>query len=129
MMASSRGKGRASKGERAYYAGKAAEEQVARHYRDTRNGNVLHTRWRGKSGEIDLVIEEDGIVVCVEVKSSTNSDRAADALSPAQQGRIMRAGEEFCADLETGSLTEMRFDVALVSGDGRIDLIVNALSA
>ena len=114
------------KGRLAYEQGRAAEAQVAQRYLD--GGAVqLASRWRGQSGEIDLIFRDGPVVVFVEVKSSKHNDWAAHALSPRQQQRIMATAEEFCAGLQTGSLSEMRFDVALHGPQGRIDILEAAL--
>lgn len=119
---------RTRRGQQAYYSGLSAEEQVARHY-VSRGCRVAETRWRGVCGEIDLVVDAGGVTVFVEVKSSRTHARAAESLGPRQIARLMRAGEEYAGGLPSGSLTEMRIDVALVDRTGRIEIIENALMA
>ncbi|MCU4654408.1 YraN family protein [Roseibacterium sp. SDUM158016] len=119
---------RARRGQRNYHAGVAAEEQVARFYE--RSGHRVRTRrWRGKAGEIDLVFEKAGEIVFVEVKASTTHARAAESLTARQVGRLLRSAEAYLGLLPAGSLTPMRFDVALVDRSGRLDIIPNALCA
>ena len=67
------------------------------------------------------------MTVFVEVKSAPDFARAADSLGPRQIARIRAAALEFVATLPAGQDSEMRFDVALVDGIGRIEIIVNAL--
>ena len=88
---------------------------------------LLARRWRGRSGEIDLVLRDGDGVIVVEVKKSRNFDRAVERLSQRQIGRLLRAGEEFLGTMPRGSLTDIRFDVALVNGHGEIRVIENAL--
>lgn len=86
-------------------------------------------RWRGAAGEIDLVMEKDGEVVFIEVKASVTHARAAEALSKRQIARLLRSAEHCLGTFPKGLATPMRFDVALVDGQGRLDVIVNALAA
>ncbi|GGE37626.1 YraN family protein [Actibacterium pelagium] len=114
-------------GQVSYRAGLAAEAIVAEHYR--RRGAVIAAdRWRGKGGEIDLVAREGGKVIFIEVKKSKTHAEAATHLSANQIARIFAAASEFLAGEPKGQLTETQFDVALVDGQGKIDLLENALS-
>jgi putative endonuclease len=111
-----------------YLSGVAAEERVAAHY-SRAGASVLRRRWRGRRGEIDLVLRDGEVTVFVEVKAAASHARAAERLGRAQAARVMRAAEEYVADEPAGALTEMRFDVALVDGAGRVEIVANALAA
>jgi len=115
-------------GLRSYLSGKAAEDSVLDAYR-AQGYRLLCRRWRGAGGEIDLVLSRGGEVIFVEVKSSRNFARAAAQLSQRQIARLMASAEAALGFFAGGSLTPMRFDVALVDGAGRIDVIPNALMA
>lgn len=111
-------------GARSYYAGAAAERQVAAHYRAEGHA-LLAARWRGRAGEIDLVLSDaapGGGLIFVEVKQAHSFARAAERVGPAQIGRIMRAAQEFAGARPEGLGTPMRFDVALVDAAGRIEI-------
>lgn len=121
-------RGRAIRGLGAYHAGLAAEEQVAERYR--RQGlTICARRWRGRSGEIDLIARDGGQVVFIEVKQSATHARAAENLSPRQIGRLCRAASEFLARDDRGQETDCRFDLALVDGQGKIEILGNAIFA
>ena len=108
-------------------SGLAAEEQVARHY--SRSGaSILRRRWRGRGGEIDLILREGDVTVFVEVKAAPSHALAAERLGPVQAARVMRAAEEYLAAEPAGALAWTRFDVALVDAAGRVEVIENALS-
>jgi putative endonuclease len=109
----------------AHHAGLAAEDQIAQDYAQ-RGFAVAHHRWRGKSGEIDLVVRDGDALVFVEVKQSRSFDRAALALGPAQMRRLYRSAEEYLGKQPRGNLTDVRFDVALVNGRGETRIIENA---
>lgn len=111
-----------------FFAGQAAEEQVAARY--SRSGRpIAARRWRGSAGEIDLIAREGDKVIFIEVKKSRSFAEAAEHLSRRQMDRICSAATEFVAGEPGGQLTEMRFDVALVDAVGRIDVIENAFGA
>ncbi len=115
-------------GARSYHAGLAAEDQVALHYE--RTGHVIAARrWRGQAGEIDLIARNGEVVIFIEVKQSRNHARAAEHLTERQFARIYNAAAEFLGGEPAGELTDVRFDVALVDGTGRIEIIANAYTA
>lgn len=117
-----------SRGRRSHLAGLAAEDQVARAY--VRDGMpICARRWRGQSGEIDIVARDGETVVFIEVKQSRTHDGAASHLSAWQMQRIWDAGSEFLAGEPRGSLTEVRIDLALVDGQGQIEILRNAFAA
>ncbi|MBF9029093.1 hypothetical protein HKCCE3408_01680 [Rhodobacterales bacterium HKCCE3408] len=109
-----------------YENGRAAEARVAAHYASDGYA-ILARRWRGKAGEIDLVVERDGEVVFVEVKASSSLTKAAIALTERQIRRIYASAAQFIGFLPTGQETPSRFDVALVDGTGRLELLPNAI--
>ncbi len=113
-------------GATSHHAGRTAEERVAARYVE-RGYELLHARWRGQSGEIDLILEQGRRIVFVEVKSGPSLAAAAERVSPRQSGRILRAAQEFLAGRPEGALTEARIDVALVDRVGRIEILPNAL--
>lgn len=117
---------RIQRGLRNNLAGQAAEAQVARHYGD--RGHALRaSRWRGLGGEIDLVLDDGDGVIFVEVKKAASLARAADMVQPRQSARILAAAAEYLGTMAAGQMTPARIDVALVDGDGRIEIIENAI--
>ena len=115
---------RHQRGLTAHQSGQMAEEGVLRHYQG-RGATLLASRWRGRAGEIDLIVREGEDVVFVEVKSAPTPAEAALRLGQPQMRRILRAACEYCGTQGWGDVP-MRFDAALVDGMGRIDLILNA---
>lgn len=109
-----------------YHSGRAAEDQVAAYYQ--RQGmTIAASRWRGKSGEIDLIARAGASVIFIEVKRARNFALAAERLSARQMARISGAASEFVEGEPLGQNTDMRFDVALVDGSGQIEIIDNAI--
>lgn len=111
-----------------YLAGKAAEDTVMQLYFD-HGHRLICRRWRGRGGEIDLVMEKGGELVFVEVKKSGSFAKAAIALSQRQIARLLQSAEDCLGYFPRKSLTAMRFDVALVDDVGRVDVVPNALMA
>ncbi|WOI56940.1 YraN family protein [Palleronia sp. LCG004] len=104
-----------------HLSGGAAEEQVARWYADAGH-EVLARRWRGRSGEIDLVCRVGSAIVFVEVKRAATHARAAERIGPRQIARILSAASEYLEGMPDGQRTETRFDAALVDGAGQIEI-------
>ena len=120
---------RSDKGQRAYQSGAAAENAVERLYQD-RGLETAARRWRRRGvGELDLVMRDGDALVFIEVKKSRDFARAAEALTPRQMARLYDGATAFLADQPNGELTECRFDVALVNGNGEIQILENALAA
>ncbi len=113
--------------------GRVGETAAARHLR--RLGfRILETGYRTRAGEIDLVAEEAGTVVFVEVKSRSTlaCGWPAEAVDRRKRLRIIRAAGVFL--MRTG-MTERpcRFDVVEVVPDPdgalRVTLIRDAFQA
>ena len=111
----------------AYFSGCAAETSVARAYVE-RGCELLESRWRGPSGEIDLIFSDAGELVFVEVKKARSFDAAVERLRPAQARRIHMAACEYLDHTPCGPLTPMRFDLALVNATGETDIREAAFS-
>ena len=116
---------RSVRGRMAHYSGAAAEEQIARDYQ-RRGLSIAKSRWRGPCGEIDLITRDGDEVIFVEVKKARTFDEAAQRLGSRQAARIYQSAEAFLAGEPKGSLTSVRFDVALVDGQGQFRIIENA---
>lgn len=109
-----------------YHSGLAAEDIVARFY-EAREQPIVHRRWRGKAGEIDLIAQNADQVIFVEVKKSKDFATAAYRLGQRQIDRLIRAGSEFIGNEPCGLLTDVRYDLALVNGRGEVKVIENAI--
>jgi len=105
--------------------GRWGEDRAASHYR--RLGyTVLDRNWRSPSGELDLVVERDGIVVFSEVKTRRD-DRygpAAAAVGPSKQRRIRLLAVEWLG-AHRRPRDGIRFDVVAITGV-RVDVIESA---
>lgn len=114
-----------SRGSTSYHNGMAAEEIAARAYL-ARGGVELARRWKVPQGEIDLIVELDGVIVFVEVKARKTLTAALSALLPAQQVRLLACAELYLASHASLS-TACRFDLCGVDQFGESEIIENAL--
>ncbi len=116
---------RQSRGQMAYHSGEAAEQSIAQAY-ERRGFSVAQRRWRGAGGEIDLITRNAEGVVFVEVKKARTLARAAERITPRQMERIYASAAQFLENEPKGQLTNVRFDVALVDGQGKWEILENA---
>lgn len=111
-----------------YAQGFAGEQRVEAHYA-ARGARLIARRWRGSTGEVDLIFRDAGGYAFVEVKTSRTVESALQSLRPAQVSRILATGAEFLDTTPKGQLTSARFDLAAVDTTGRVEVVENALSA
>ena len=114
------------RGLRGYHAGLAAEYLVADHYNRRGHSTARH-RWRGQSGEIDLICHNGAGFIFVEVKKSRSFDDAMRNLSRRQIERLHLTTTEYLATQPKGCLTEARFDLATVNARGEVQILENAI--
>jgi putative endonuclease len=102
--------------------GAFGEEQVARWY-VARGYEVLARNWRGRNGELDLVVGRPGVVVFCEVKAraTTAFGTPFEAVTSAKQSRLRRLAAEWLASSGTRA-RELRFDVAAVLS-GKVEVL------
>jgi putative endonuclease len=80
---------------------------------------ILERNFRGRTGEIDFVAEEKGVLCFVEVKgrSGRGFGEPEEAVTLEKQRRIFRVAEEYLVR-RGGPESACRFDVvAIVAGD------------
>lgn len=68
-------------------------ERTAEMYLTERGARVLARNYRARGGEIDLIVEWDGVIVFVEVKARSHGFEAEglEAITRAKRRRICRA--------------------------------------
>jgi putative endonuclease len=89
---------------------------------------LLENRWRGQSGEIDLILRTPDSYVFCEVKRAATFDLAMRRLSSAQMQRIHCAASEYLGQTAEGQLAPVRFDLAIVDGAGAVRILQDAFS-
>lgn len=116
---------RQDRGRQAFLSGAAAEQIVERLYQ-ARGIQILENRWRGQSGEIDMILQDGPAVVFCEVKKARDFDTAMSRLRISQIQRIHGAAAEYLATVPEGQLAQVRFDLAVVDETGQSEIHENA---
>jgi putative endonuclease len=101
-------------------------ESRARRVYERAGYDVLAQNWRGRAGEIDLVLARDGCVVICEVKTRATErfGLPSEAVDWRKQRRLRALAYEFLAATRP-ACKRVRFDVvAIVSG--RLEIIEDA---
>ncbi len=96
--------------------GRWGENLAAAHYRRLGYA-VLDRNWRSGTGDLDLIVELDGVVVFSEVKAR-RTDRygpAAAAVGPTKQRRIRLLALEWL-EQNRPERNGIRFDVVAITG-------------
>ena len=98
--------------------GTAYEERAAEHLRDL-GYRILERNFRCRLGEIDLIAEEAGVLVFLEVKyrKSSQFGNPADAVTPAKQKTICRVADFYRMSRGISESRSCRFDVAAFLGE------------
>lgn len=111
--------------------GNRGEALVAERYRE--NGyRILDKNFRTRFGEIDLILQKDGVLVFCEVKTRKQgvAGAAAMAVTPQKQRKLIQAAQGYLMLCKLSDPV-MRFDVAEVyysEGSTEINMIENAFS-
>ncbi|HEX5474960.1 MAG TPA: YraN family protein [Vicinamibacterales bacterium] len=113
--------------------GKFGEDRAVREL-ERRGYAILDRRYRTRHGEIDIVAEDRGTIVFVEVKARETAEfgTAAEAVVPWKQRRIVSMAVDYLARRRLTN-RPCRFDVVAIDAAGsdheRIEVIPNAFDA
>ncbi len=93
---------------------------------------VVARNWRRPEAELDIVADDGGTCVFVEVRSRTGEDHGhpLEAITPHKRARVIRAARLYL-DQETPAAAGYRFDVVAVTfwSDGREPDVVHVPNA
>jgi putative endonuclease len=104
---------RRQRGQAAQAAGQRAEKLAAFWLR-LKGWRLLARNLRTPFGEIDILARRGSILAVVEVKNRPDEAAALNALRPAQQARLMRAGMWLQGRKTRLAALSLRFDVILI---------------
>ena len=108
----------------------AAAEAIAATYLARRGLRVLERNWRVRGGELDLICQDGGTLVFVEVRLRARTDYggAAASIGAAKQRRLILAARHYLSGKRE---MPCRFDAVLLDGlnETRLEWIRNAFSA
>jgi putative endonuclease len=110
--------------------GRKGEDLAASYFRD-RGWEILERNYRSRRGEIDLVCQDRGTIVFVEVKARTSAGfaRPDESVTHRKQAKLRRLVEEYLVTHRLES-SDIRFDVLGVTLGSRrpeFEHIVGAL--
>ena len=102
-----------------HVTGSLAEEQAAR-FLQKKGVKILARNFHDRDGEIDIIGEEDGVLLFIEVKyrSSQRFGAPEEAVTPEKQRSICRTALYYLHVTERGTQIPMRFDVISVTDAG-----------
>ena len=105
--------------------GRRGEEAAAR-YLAAKGYRLLHRNWRCRLGELDIVAEDEGTIVIVEVRTRAAHGRfgtPAESVDIRKQRKLAAVAQVYLA--QTGRQhAQVRFDViaCTVGSDGEMDI-------
>jgi putative endonuclease len=93
----------------------AEGEKAAVHYLESKRYAILEKNWRYRKDELDIIAEEAGILVVVEVKTRAawQLEEAEKSVTRAKQRRIVRAADAYMK--QKNLFQEVRFDVMVLT--------------
>ena len=113
------------------HTGRRAEDLAAAEL-ERQGLRIVARNWRRPEGELDLVADDHGLCVFVEVRSRTGLEQGdpLESVTPRKQARVIRAARMFL-DSETVPATGYRFDVVGVTffDDGREPVLTHVPAA
>jgi putative endonuclease len=101
----------------------ASSESLAAELLEARGFRILERNWRRPQGELDLVANDRGILVFVEVRSRTGDEHGhpLETIGPRKQKRVINAARLYIQE-NAASAEGFRFDVVGITypADGGI---------
>ena len=90
-------------------------EEIALDFLRQLGFRLLERNYRNRFGEIDLVMQDDGFIVFVEVRlrSSTNFGGALDSIDYHKRSKLIKCAQHYIAN-DSGR-NDFRFDVVAIS--------------
>jgi len=106
-------------------------EDVAREYLQARGLRTVARNYRGRRGEIDLVMRARDVLVFVEVRYRARSDygTGADTVDRVKRAKLVATAQQFLQRYAGAHEQACRFDVVAVSGQRnapRVEWIADA---
>ena len=98
-------------------------EEIAIAYLRREAYKILHTNWRNKKLELDIVAQHKEMLVIVEVKSRSNDyfEHPKEAVTIKKQKRIVQAADAYIQEMNID--LEARFDIiTILKKNGKFDL-------
>ena len=110
----------------------ARGEKLAQDFLRRKGYRILETNVRSRQGELDIVAQEGGCLVFVEVRTRSNPSLGTpeESVTAAKRDRLVRLAMAYLQD-RPPHFSEWRIDMVAIEMDGgkvaRIELIENAV--
>jgi putative endonuclease len=106
-------------------------ENIAEKYLTKQSLKTIKRNYNCKMGEIDLIMQDNGILMFIEVKYRKNDDwvSAAESVTKSKQRKIIKAAQLFLLKNKKFKDMNCRFDVVSIQGEKKqpeINWIKNA---
>ncbi len=101
-----------------------AAEDIAAAYLQKHNCRILQRNYQIRFGEVDIIAEDDGDIIFVEVRKRGSIIDAAASITPSKQKKLRAAAAHYLAKLPFPA--PCRFDAILTDGKGNIKWLKNA---
>jgi putative endonuclease len=108
---------------RKQYLGRYGEERAADYLKDL-GYEIVERNWRSRGGEIDLIANENGRIVFVEVKTRSGSDfgHPFEAITLEKVARMRRLAADWCAVKQVSGI-KVRLDaIAVLVNGGKVSI-------
>ena len=94
-------------------------EVGAKTYLENKGYKILATNYTTKVGEIDIVANDKGVIVFVEVKARSRADfgQPIEAVTPTKVRKIVTVAKQYLLSRKLYDGAEVRFDVIECLGD------------
>jgi len=104
-------------------------EDAALAYLEGQGLRLKARNYRSRFGEIDLVLDDRGTLVFVEVRKRANArfGGAAESITAAKRDKLVATARQYLAGLRRE--VPCRFDAVLIDGTGTVDWIRDAFGA
>lgn len=96
----------------------AAYETLAAKYLESLGYDILARNYYGRRGELDLIAQEGGILVFIEIKYRKNGTAGQpwEAVDKRKQFRMVNTAKEYMMEKHLSMQTPCRFDVVSILG-------------
>jgi putative endonuclease len=109
----------------------ALAEQLAAQYLQKQGLKLVQTNYRTRYGEIDLILQDAGVLVFAEVRLRSNAafGGAAASIDARKQGKLLKTAQIYLSGLK--QIPPCRFDAVLMQSASlnQIEWIKNAFTA
>lgn len=104
-------------------------EEMAQAYLVEQGYEIIHTRYKTKFGEIDVIARKGNLICFIEVKMRQNIGDALHAITPRTRKRVEQSALYFLSAYPEAVACDLRFDVVAITKDFKITHLDNAWEA